>query len=144
MFKLFKRKNKVKELECRMAVLEGKVTALNKSKDKGIGFNNPAINVAADGSLYVEGRLIKGATISGSTVNCGNCNKEAIVPLKDIEFISKLAKELSSVIEENKENQSDKSTRDLILQIDGEVIGKVALKQLNKMQKQGGITLIPV
>ena len=28
--------------------------------------------------------------------------------------------------------------------IDGSVIGKVALKQLKKMQRQGGITLMPV
>ena len=33
---------------------------------------------------------------------------------------------------------------DLILMIDGSVIGKVALKQLKKMQRQGGITLMPV
>ena len=33
---------------------------------------------------------------------------------------------------------------DLILQIDGSIIGKVALNQLRKMQRQGGITLIPV
>ena len=144
MFKLFKRKNKVEELECRVAVLEGKVTSLNKPNDKGIRFNNPTINIAADGSLYVKGGLIKATTISGVKAECGNCTKEAIVPLKDIEFISKLAKELSIAIQENKEKQSDKSTRDLVLQIDGELIGKVALKQLNKMQRQGGITLIPV
>lgn len=33
---------------------------------------------------------------------------------------------------------------DLILQIDGSIIGKVALNQLKKMQRQGGISLIPV
>ena len=32
----------------------------------------------------------------------------------------------------------------MILQIDGSVIGKVALKQLRKMQRQGNITLIPI
>ena len=32
---------------------------------------------------------------------------------------------------------------DLILMIDGSVIGKVALQQLRKMQRQGNITLIP-
>lgn len=144
MFNLFKRKNKIKELECRVAVLEGKVTALNKPKDTGIRFNNPTINIAADGSLHVEGGLIKGATISGGKAECGNCTKEAVLPLKDIEFISKLAKELSIVIEENKERQRHKTTGDLILQIDGEVIGKVALKQLNKMQRQDGIKIVNV
>ena len=134
MFKLFKRKNKIKELECRVAVLEGKVTALNKPKDKGVRFNNPTINIAADGSLHVKDGLIKVVTISGVKADCGNCTKEAIVPLKDSEFTSKLAKELSSAIEKNKESQSDKPTGDLILQIDGEVVGKVALNQLKKMQ----------
>ena len=33
---------------------------------------------------------------------------------------------------------------DLILQIDGSIIGKVALNQLKKMQRQGGINVIPV
>lgn len=35
------------------------------------------------------------------------------------------------------------SSGDLTLIIDGSVIGKVALKQLRKMQRQGNITLIP-
>lgn len=65
MFKLFKRKNKIKELETRILVIESKITSLNACKSNG----------------------------------------------------------------------------DLILQIDGEVIGKVALKQLRKMQSKGNIKL---
>lgn len=38
---------------------------------------------------------------------------------------------------------NDNSNGDLVLMIDGSVIGKVALNQLRKMQRQGGITLIP-
>lgn len=34
MFKLFKRKNEIKELKCRVAVLETQVTALNSKKRK--------------------------------------------------------------------------------------------------------------
>ena len=68
MFKLFKRKNKIKELETRILVLESQVAALNTGKSNG----------------------------------------------------------------------------DLILQIDGDVIGKVALKQLRKMQRQSEITLVTV
>ena len=34
MFKLFKRKNEIKELKCRVAVLEAQVTALNSKKKK--------------------------------------------------------------------------------------------------------------
>lgn len=144
MFKLFKRKKEIKELECRVAVLEGKVTALNKSKDTGIRFNTPTINVAADGSLRVEGRVIKNATISGCKVNCRNCDKESILPLKDTEFISKLAKELSSAIEKNKESKRNELAGDIILKIDGDVFGKVALKQLNKLQRQSTVKMVNV
>ena len=65
MFKLFKRRNKIKELETRILVLESKVTSLN------------------------------------------TCN----------------------------------TNENLILQIDSTVIGKVALKQLRKMQRQTEIKL---
>ncbi|MEN8079151.1 hypothetical protein ABFP60_19500 [Clostridioides difficile] len=34
-------------------------------------------------------------------------------------------------------------TGDLVLTIDGDVIGKVALNKIKKMQRQGGIALIP-
>ena len=142
MFNLFKRKNKIKELECRVAVLETQVTDLNTPKDKRIRFDNPTINITADGSLYVEGGVIKKSNAEGCKSSCRNCDKEAIVPLKDTEFIDKLAKELVSAIEKNKESNSDKHTGELILQIDGAVIGKVALDQLNKMQRQSKAIIV--
>ncbi|WP_034855950.1 phage tail protein [Clostridium intestinale] len=40
-------------------------------------------------------------------------------------------------------SRTDQNGGDLTLIIDGSVIGKVALNQLKKMQRQGGITLIP-
>lgn len=120
MFKLFKRKNKIKELECRVAVLEAQVTTLNTQKGKGIDFSKS----------WGEGFNLKGVTFKG-------------IEIKDTKFMDELAKKVSIIIEENKEKQNE-NNGDLILQIDGEVIGKVALKQLNKMQRQSKIKIINV
>lgn len=141
MFKLFKRKNEIKELKCRVAVLETQVTALNSKKEKAIDFSKSWGDEFNLKGFTIDGGLIKNSKFSADKVSCGNCNKEAVVPLENTEFISKLAKELSSVFEEN---QKDKVTGDLILQIDGSVIGKVALNQLNKMQRQSGIKMVNV
>lgn len=111
MFKLFKRKNEVKELERRVLVIESNITNLIRQSGMYRVYNSPV--------AYTKGEFT----------------------LENIEFISKLAKELSSVFEEN---QKDKVTGDLILQIDGSVIGKVALNQLNKMQRQSGIKMVNV
>ena len=141
MFKLFKRKNEMKELKCRVAVLESQVTALNLQKENYIDFSKSWGDEFNLKGFTIDGGLIKNSKFSDDKVSCGNCNKEAVVPLENTEFISKLAKELSSVFEEN---QKDKVTGDLILQIDGSVIGKVALNQLNKMQRQSGIKMVNV
>ena len=141
MFKLFKRKNEMKELKCRVAVLESQVTALNLQKENYIDFSKSWGDEFNLKGFTIDGGLIKNSKFSDDKVSCGNCNKEAVVPLENTEFISKFAKELSSVFEEN---QKDKVTGDLILQIDGSVIGKVALNQLNKMQRQSGIKMVNV
>lgn len=186
MFKLFKRKNTIKELECRVAMLEGKVTALNSQKEKTADFSKS----------WEEEFNLKEVTFEG-------------IEIKDTKFMDKLAEKVSIAIEKNKESQSSitilntdgvevfksvsgnvrienvspkvnkiihkisskegnetivtfdkegmtlsvnkpelkeesKSNGDLILQIDGEVIGKVALKQLNKMQRQSKIKMVNV
>lgn len=41
-------------------------------------------------------------------------------------------------------SKGDNDNGDLVLMIDGSVIGKVALKQLKKMHRQGGIALMPM
>ena len=107
MFNLFKRKNKIKELECRVAVIEAQVTTLNVQK---------------------ENRIIHKVYSSE-----GN---ESIVTFKNGEITLAVNK---PVFKEQSE-----TNRDLILQIDGNVVGKVVLNQLNKKQRQGGITVIPV
>lgn len=142
MFKLFKRKNKIKELETRILVIESDITKINAQK--GINFkkfwteiptlslgnhnekvNLPCCKCDEEGNFYVKGGLIKDVTISAATANCGNCNKEAVVPLESTEFISKLAKELAKSIEENRKNQ----THEVILNIDGIEIAKIAKEE---------------
>lgn len=180
MFNLFKRKNEIKELRGRIAVLETQVTALNSKKEKGIDFSKS----------WGDEFNLKEVTFKG-------------VEIKDAKFIDELAKKVSNIIEKNKESQSSitievfksvsgnvrienvspkvnkiihkiscqegnettvifdkegmtlsvnkaelkeesKTNGDLVLQIDGAVIGKIALEQLNKMQRQGKGALISV
>lgn len=114
MFNLLKRKNKIKELETRILVLESNITALNAQKTKSWG----------------EGFNLKGYTFEG-------------IEIKDTKFMDELVKKVSRIIEENKEKQNE-NNGDLTFQIDGDVVGKVVLNQLNKNQRQGEITVIPV
>lgn len=93
--------------------------------------------------------LAKGGLIDSPTLAMiGETHKkEAVVPLegdtKALNLIAdKLMERLGGMNISNSNNRFGDG--DLILQIDGTVIGKVALKQLRKMQRQGNITLIPV
>ena len=124
MFKLFKRKNEVKELKSRVAALETKVTALNSqienSKSWGDGFN------------------LKGYTFESAKLQCKKCNKESsTIEAKISDLVATPAKVDELKVESN-------TNGDLLLQIDGSVIGKVALNQLNKMQRQSGIKMVNV
>lgn len=209
MFKLFKRKNKIKELETRILVIESNITKLNAQKEKEIDFSKTFGEGFNLKGFTIDGGLIKNAKFSADKVSCGNCDKEVVVPLENTRFIDELAKKVSIAIEKCKESQSSitilntdgvevfksvsgnvrtenispkanrtiikvtssegnesiltfengeitlsvnkpelkeqsETNRDLILQIDGEVVGKVALNQLNKMQRQCGVTVTPV
>lgn len=85
----------------------------------------------------------KGGVVDRATLGIvGEAGKEAIVPLENnTRGLDLLAEKLLNRMPQGKENNIGDG--DLILQIDGSVVGKVALKQLRKMQRQGGITLIP-
>ncbi|WP_099346041.1 hypothetical protein [Clostridium tertium] len=88
--------------------------------------------------------LARGGIIDSPTLAMvGEAGKEAVVPLENNKGG---LRELASLLlaEMGPRNSNNNSFGDLILQIDGSVIGKVALKQLRKMQRQGNITLIPV
>lgn len=112
MFNLFKKKNKIKELELRISVLEGIVAKLN--------------------------------------VNETVCRKASITTLEvDKTDISHIERIKSGAI--NVEKNSSFSTptpwepykedKDLIIKIDGAVIGKIALEEIRKMQNKNDIKL---
>lgn len=86
----------------------------------------------------------KGGVVDRATLGIvGEAGKEAIVPLENnTRGLDLLAEKLLNRMPQGKDNNNI-GDGDLILQIDGSVVGKVALKQLRKMQRQGGITLIP-
>lgn len=89
-------------------------------------------------------KLAKGGIVDSATLAVvGEAGKEAVMPLENnTGWISLLADKLASRMPVV--NNDSSFAGDLILMIDGSVIGKVALKQLKKMQRQGGITLMPV
>lgn len=87
-------------------------------------------------------KLAKGGIVDSATLAVvGEAGKEAVMPLENnTGWITELADKLGSRMPAG---SSDNSGGDLTLMIDGSIIGKVALSQLRKMQRQGGITLIP-
>lgn len=90
--------------------------------------------------------LARGGIIDSPTLAMvGEAGKEAVVPLENNKGgLRELASLLLAEMDPRSFNNDNFGDGDLILQIDGSVIGKVALKQLRKMQRQGNITLIPV
>ena len=99
MFNLFKKKNKIKELETRISALEANVTYL-KQQDE-----------------VTRKDLFRKSFVVSGDFKCRICNLDG------------------KVVGNSKVNG------DLILQIDGDTIGKIALNQLKKMQRQGNIKL---
>lgn len=92
-------------------------------------------------------KLAKGGIIDSPTIAMvGEAGKEAVMPLENnTGWITDLAAKVADRMPVSGGNSNDNSmSGDLILQIDGSIIGKVALNQLKKMQRQGGISLIPV
>jgi len=87
--------------------------------------------------------LAKGGILDSPTLAMvGEAGKEAVVPLENnTGGLDLLASKLLERMPHS--DNSGFGDGDLILQVDGSVIGKVALKQLRKMQRQGNITLIP-
>lgn len=86
----------------------------------------------------------KGGIVDRATLGVvGEAGKEAIMPLENnTGWITDLAEKVATRMPQSNSNNGF-GDGDLTLIIDGSVIGKVALKQLRKMQRQGNITLIP-
>lgn len=103
----------------------------------------PGVSIPTIGKIP---KLAKGGIIDSPTIAMvGEAGKEAVMPLENnTGWISDLAAKVADRMPRTGGNSNDNSFNgDLILQIDGSIIGKVALNQLKKMQRQGGITLIP-
>ena len=104
---------------------------------KKFGVNIPKIPMLARGGMIASPTL---AMIGEAGYN------EAVVPLdRDAKAVSMIAELLAEKMPQGASpgNSDNFDGGDLILMIDSSVIGKVALQQLRKMQRQGNITLIP-
>ncbi|WP_338630821.1 hypothetical protein [Clostridium baratii] len=90
-------------------------------------------------------KLARGGIVDSATLAVvGEAGKEAVMPLENnTGWITQLAGKIATRIPKGGDDNSSISG-DIILQIDGSIIGKVALKELRKMQRQGGITVLPV
>lgn len=104
----------------------------------------PGVNISTVPKIP---KLAKGGIIDSPTIAMvGEAGKEAVMPLENnTGWITDLASKVADRMPRYGGSSNDNSmSGDLILQIDGSIIGKVALNQLKKMQRQGGISLIPV
>lgn len=103
---------------------------------KHLGFNISNIPMLA------KGGYVKANTPQLAMIGDNRHEGEIVAPESKIE--EAVAKGIAQVMS-MKQPQTQQSTGsgDIILMIDGSVIGKVALNQLRKMQRQGNITLIP-
>ena len=103
----------------------------------------PGVSIPTIGKIP---KLAKGGIIDSPTIAMvGEAGKEAVMPLENnTGWITDLASKVADRMPRSGGSSDNSYNGDLILQIDGSIIGKVALKQLNKMQRQCGITLMPV
>ena len=110
----------------------------------GIGGESFGCNIPTIGKIPA---LAKGGIIDSPTLAMvGEAGKEAVVPLENNKGgLRELANLLLAEMGAGKSNYNDGSNNsgDIIFMLDGSVIGKVALNQLRKMQKQGVIKVIP-
>lgn len=104
----------------------------------------PGISIPTIGKIP---KLAKGGIVDAPTLSLiGEQGREAVMPLENnTGWITDLASKVADRMPRSAGSSNDNSiSGDLILQIDGSIIGKVALNQLKKMQRQGGIQLFPV
>lgn len=100
----------------------------------------PGVNISTVPKIP---KLAKGGIVDSPTLSLiGEQGREAVMPLENnTGWITDLAEKVATRMPQG---SGDSSSGDIIFQIDSSVIGKVALKELRKMQRQGNITLIPV
>lgn len=122
-----------------IALVNGVISGLNKISfnlgGKHFGVNIPKIPYLAKGGIVNVPTLAM----------VGENGREAVMPLENnTGWITNLADKISSRMYQGNENNYSGESGNIIFQIDGSVIGEVALKQMRRMQRQGGITVIPV
>ncbi len=93
-------------------------------------------------------KLATGGIIDSPTLaQIGEHGKEAVMPLeRNTGWISDLAGQIASKIGSvnNSSGSTQNSSGDVIFMLDSDVIGKIAIDQLRKAQRQGKITVIPI
>ena len=102
----------------------------------------PGVSIPTIGKIP---KLAKGGIIDSPTIAMvGEAGKEAVMPLENnTGWITDLAAKVADRMPRGGGSSNDNSmTGDLIFQIDGSIIGKVALSQLKKMKRQGGVDVI--
>lgn len=126
-----------------IGLINGFIRGVNKIKlpDWIPGVGGKGINIP----LIPQVALAKGGIVTRPTVALtGEAGPEAVIPLKKLhDFIGNDDKKNGQVTQ-NQPSANDSMSGDLSIIIDGSVIGKVALSQLRKMQRQGNVTLIPM
>lgn len=135
-----------KPINAIIKAINSMIGGLNKIKlpDWVPGFGGKGINIPKI-PMLAQGGIVDKATLS----IIGEQGSEAVVPLKNnTEWMDTLKGIMTSAFMQAMQGGARSSNEsygggDLILQIDGSIIGKVALNQLKKMQRQGGITLMP-
>lgn len=129
-----------------ISLINGAISGLNKisvsipSWVPGVGGKTFGVNIPKI-PMLAKGGIIDSPTLA----MVGEAGKEAVVPLENnTQGLDLLANKLLERLGGTTSTNNSFGSGDLILQIDGSIIGKVALNQLRKMQRQGGINVIPV
>ena len=96
---------------------------------KGLNVNIPTIPMLAKGGIIDQPRLAM----------IGEAGKEAVVPLeRNTEWIDMLASKISAASAGSKQEMSG----DIVFELDGEVIGRIAKKHINKERRMKGIPVL--
>jgi hypothetical protein len=126
------------------------IKALNNIKVKipdwvpgDLGGKSFSLNLSTVGHIPA---LATGGVIDTPTLaQIGENGREVVMPLeKNTGWIDTLATQIASKIGgDNSNSNTSSDSGDLILMIDGDVIGKIAISQIRKAQRQGNINVIP-
>ncbi|AJG98872.1 hypothetical protein LF65_02286 [Clostridium beijerinckii] len=98
------------------------------------------------GLQHVPALATGGIIDSPTLAMVGEAGKEAVMPLeRNTGWIDDLAGKIAGKIGGNNSSGSTQnSSGDVIFMLDSDVIGKIAIDQLRKAQRQGKITVIPI